>query len=977
MILTFNKYKFSFSSYRKIILLLLLVIGLSTILSAQVRPQRRPPIPRDTIPANNALPDSLIAPVDSLISVADSITVDFSDVDISENGVDAPLDYESTDSMVYDIKDQKIHLYGNAVVKYNTLTLTADYIIFDYANNEVLAQGLPDSIGEMSGIPKFEDKDQNFEAKKMRYNFKTSKGVIYDVTTTQSNLYVLGTKAKFTSKDSLKGRLDDIVYSQDALFTTCSHEVPHYGIRSKKQKLIPNKLIVVGPSNLEIAGVPTPLWLPFGFFPTTPKSRSKGLLFPKDYEYSNEWGFGLRNVGWYTPINDYMDLTLTGDIYFNGTWGLQAATRFRKRYKYNGNFSIGYSDRRQEAVSTIPIEGTNETQTVLGVNKTRSWAIRGSLSQAAQAHPTINIGGSVNIQTNNYASLNRNDARSVLQQTYSSNFSFRKTFPDRPFSLSAAFSHSQNVQTGKMRISLPTVDFQTQTIYPFRGKGVPKNKWYEQLSFRYKFNAKNEINAVDSTLFTRQTLEDLQFGASHDLNVSASFRILKYFNFTPSANYEEKWYFKTTTLNFIDEPVIDSIPLTNPDGSIFDYRLDTTAIGRLDTLNQYKFQPIREYSFSAGLGTQLFGTMFFKKGFIRGIRHVMKPTVSFGYSPNYESFDYYDEVLNPNPTLSPIEYAIVQNAVYGRLPDGQERLGFNISVNNNFEAKYYSKKDSTEKKLRLFDNIVFNTAYNAIADSLKWSPIRASGNTRFFDGVTTLGISAEWDFYEKDFSTSRLGRRVDTFIWKTRKRPVRFEEANFRLSTNLTVGRIKKWLDQRKGKKVEEEDEDLDLEDTGLIGENDGLLDRRDEFDSIYDEDDPFNRGKVERQFANQEEVPNEAELLSLFENFSIRHNFVMKIEDLGTKDSLSVSTHTISMNGNIPLTTKWAVRVGNIGYDFKSKRLTYPDIGISRNLHCWNMSFNWQPTRGTYSFTILVSDSPLNFLKLPYARNNVDSFRF
>ncbi|MEL6926153.1 MAG: putative LPS assembly protein LptD, partial [Bacteroidota bacterium] len=386
---------------------------------------------------------------------------------------------------------------------------------------------------------------------------------------------------------------------------------------------------MVGPSNLEIAGVPTPLWLPFGFFPTNQKTRNKGLIFPKDYEYSDQWGFGLRNIGWYQPINDYMDLTLTGDIYFNGTWGLQAATRFRKRYKYNGSFSIGYSHRIQEVLSTMTVEENGEQviKKFLERAPTRSWAIRGSLNQASQAHPTINIGGSVNIQTNNYSSLNRNDAQSVLQQSYSSNFSFRKSFPGKPFSLSAAMSHSQNVQTGRIRIKLPNIDFQTQSFFPFKRKTRPpgqKEQWYEQISMRYKFNAQNEFNTVDTLLFTRQTLRDAQFGAQHDVDLSASFRVLKYFNFSPSADYRETWYFKTQRFNFIDEAVVDTVAFTNPDGSLIRVELDTTAIGRLDTVTTFEFQPIREYSLSASLGTQIFSTLQFKKndGWFRGLRHV-------------------------------------------------------------------------------------------------------------------------------------------------------------------------------------------------------------------------------------------------------------------------------------------------------------------------------------------------------------------
>ncbi|HHH49909.1 MAG TPA: LPS-assembly protein LptD [Saprospiraceae bacterium] len=927
---------------------------------------------KDSIPNRDSIPG------DTSLAVIDSVTFDFSDVNISEQTLDAAIDYESQDSMVYDIADEKIHLYGNATVKYGTITLTGDYIVFDWAKNTVTAQYVKDSLAKEPSLPTFVDGDQTFSAKKMKYNFKTSKGIIYDVSTKQSNLFVLGTRAKFTSKDSLAGRPDDIVYSQDAIFTTCDDPHPHYGIRSKKQKMIPNKLIVVGPSNLEIGGVPTPLWLPFGFFPASSKKRNKGLIFPKDYEYSQEWGFGLRDVGYYTPLNEYMDLTLTGDIYFNGTWGLQAATRFKRRYKYSGSFSLAYSNRKQEVVSKINVDGA--LQNVLGNNVTRSWSIRGSLTQAAGAHPTINIGGSLNIQTNNYNSLNRNDAQSVLQQNFSSNFSYRQSFPGRPFNLSASFSHSQNTRTGKVTVRFPTLDFTTKTIYPFKRKGGSgKPKWYEKINYRYKFNAQNQFIAQDSTLFTRQTLEEAQFGAKHEINSSASFRILKYFNFTPSANYKETWYFKNIQHHFTNQPVIDSIPIKNPDGSIFSYRLDTLATGVLDTVESFKWRQIRQYDFSASIGTTLFGMLRFKKGPIRGIRHVMKPNISFGYSPEYAGPQrgYYDEVENPDPDIfDPIIYSTVQNPIYGRLPDGRERLGFNISVQNNIEAKYYSKRDSIEKKIKIFDNINVNTAYNAIADSLKWSTVRASGTTRFFKGISTLSIGATWDPYIKDYSSSSRGRRINTTVWKNRKRPLRFETANFRLSTNMTVGKIRDLFKKKKDKE-EKTDEAALAEET----DPSGFGNTEDDPFDIFDRRDPFARQKLEdkitdKKKSNHQQTIEETEFISLIENFRIRHDLVMNIETPYDRDTLTFSTHSLSTSGMIPLTKKWQLRVGNIGYDFVRKQLTYPDFGITRGLHCWNMSFNWQPTRHTFSFTIQVSSAPLNFLKVPYQRNNADGFR-
>ena len=436
--------------------------------------------------------------------------------------------------MIYDITNKKIHLYGDATVAYTSINLKADYIIFDWESNIVTAEGLPDSTGKMAGFPEFEDGAQSFTAKRMRYNFKTQKGIVYDVRTQQNDVYVLGSRSKFVSdagKDSTER--NDIVYSQDAIFTTCTHETPHFGIRSNRQKVIPNKLVVVGPSNLEIMGVPTPLWLPFGFFPI-PSGRQTGLLFPDDYEYSPSLGFGLRGIGWYFPLGDHFNLALTSDLYMKGSWRLNAASQYRKRYKYNGSFNLGYSRLRVEAA-----DGSFRPD--------KSFQFRWTHSQASTAHPTSQFGGSINLQTNDFQSRNFNDARSVLNNQLSSNLTYSKQWQDLPLSMNASFNHNQNTATRKVSVSFPNIQFRTRTIYPFRSKKGGKKRWYEDINVRYSNDIQNRFEATDTTLFSQQTLDDAKFGIRHDATANTSFKVLQILQPQPQFQlpggmvYQKRW----------------------------------------------------------------------------------------------------------------------------------------------------------------------------------------------------------------------------------------------------------------------------------------------------------------------------------------------------------------------------------------------------------------------------------------------------
>lgn len=820
--------------------------------------------------------------------------------------------------MIYDIANQRVHLYGEAQVAYTNIQLKAAHIIFDWETNIVTAEGMPDSLGQPAGLPEFSDDSQSFTADSMRYNFATKKGVVYDVVTTQNDVIVRGAKSKFVTQEpqDTSSEATNIVYSSDAIFTTCTHEEPHFGIRSQKQKVVPNRLVVVGPSNLEIMNVPTPVWLPFGFFPIS-SGRRTGLLFPRDYQYSPQWGFGLEGIGWYFPLGDHFNLSLTGNIYLKGTWGINAISRYNKRYKYNGNFNIGYDVRRSEDA-----EGN--------IARPRSFIFQWSHQQDRSAHPTINFGGSINIQTNNYQQRVFNDQR-VTENQLRSNLNFRKNWRDKPINLTASFSHNQNSNTGDITINFPNIQFQTQAINPFkRKKRSGPEKWYEAITFRYNAEARNRFQAQDSTLFTQKTLQDAQFGMQQRANLGTSFKVLKYFNLNPSVNYDEVWYLRSLRRDF-DPTMVEVDSLTDGGKTT----LDTVSYGTVTERQVSGFEAYRQFNASISLNTQIFGTLQFGQGWLRGLRHVMKPSISFGYTPDYTNPDlgYFREVRDPRTRDEFDTYSIFDGGIFGSPSTAGEQMGINYSINNIFEAKYFSKKDSTEEKLKLFDNIIVSGNYNFAADSLQWSPVNLSGTTRMFKGMTTVGLRATFDPY----LVNENGRRINQLVWDTENRPLRFDRATARFNTNLSVSKIRNLFSGEDKQEIYNAEEEQERQQQGLQ--------------------------RVE-----------EKDFLSLFENFRISHNFSLEWQGMPDgNDTLFVSTNSINCNGSIQLTENWFVNIGSFGYDFVRKGITYPSVGFQRDLHCWEAGANWQPFRGTYSFYIRVKPGSLDFLNIPYNRTNAD----
>jgi len=834
----------------------------------------------------------------------------------SSDSLDVPVNYSAADSMIYDLAGERIHLYGGASVEYESMSLKADYIIFDMANDIVIASSLGGKKAE------FVDGTQEFNSDSIKYNFRTQKGKVYQVRIEEGDGYLLSDNVKFDMRSQKHADEEDIVYAQGTIYTTCDHPEPHFGVRSRKAKIIPDKVIVVGASNLEIENIPTPLVLPFGFFPLK-KGRRSGLIFPRNYEFSPKLGFGLRNIGYYKAMNDYWDLQVTGDIYTRGTWRLNTRTSYKKRYKYTGSLAVGYSHQRLDIPEIEP-------------RPQRDFNIQWSHNQDASAHPTRTFRASVNFGTGTYFSNNFNDAQSVLQQTLNSSVSVRKKFPGKPFTLSAGFSHNQNTRSRLMTINFPEVTFNMTQINPFERKNkIGKERWYEKITFSYNTNLKGIARTNDTLIFQKDRLDEANLGMKHDPRVEMNFRIFKYINVNPTIKYSEEWYLKTYELDFDPDSIFNQIIeyeydengniRLDPDGdTIINTITDEVIYGKIDTTYRYGFASLREVSGGVSFNTRLYGMLpLGKQG--QAIRHTVTPNVSMNFSPDYlrPFWGYYDSIQVDNRDVYDKEiYSRFNDGVFGGAPSRTRQASISYGITNQLEGKFFSKKDSTErfKKVMLINQLSINSSYNLAADSFNMANIRMSGNTKFFK-VINANFSASFDPY----ALNSVGRRVNTYYWKENRRLMRFTNANLTLTTRLNPQDISDAFGKNKGE-------------------------------------------KGERRPSNKQVISS----LSFTYSFNISKQFE------NGKDTLKVTRNNIGLSRTtLNLTDKWRADIGSIGYDFVRKQMTYPDLSLYRDLHCWESGFSWQPERRTFAFFLRVKPGTLDFLKVPYARNRVDPFEF
>ncbi len=837
-----------------------------------------------------SIQDSITAPTLPPTFAQDTVKTDSIKADSLNKKQGMLLDnikYKAKDYVKLSQKDQKIYLYNEAEIYYQDTELKAGIIIMDYIKNEVYAGRMKDSLGNYSQLPYFKQGENVVIPDSIRFNFDTQKAIIWNSRTEQqAGLGQLGSDAMKVYAEMTKKENDSVYFLSEGKLTTSKDTVnPDYYIRVRKAKFVPKKKVIAGFSNLYIADVPTPIALPFAYFPLT-VGRTAGIMMPSFGNDPNR-GYFLQNAGYYLPINEYVDLLMTGDLYTNGSYGFKAQSVYTKRYKYRGNFNFRYENQ------IVSQKGFDD------YSRGTIYNIQISHSQDPKSNPNSRLSASVNLGSSQYYRNSLLQQNLALTQTnnLSSSISYSKTFPAYPsVNMSLTATHNQNTNTNVVDVTLPTLQASMERVFPFAKREGIKKGLIQNINFQYDLNARNSIRTDDENFLTAKMFDDAKVGARHRIPISTNFKVAKHFSVSMGGSYEDIWTLQTFNQRF-------------------DSETQTVVTDTLSGFDRYN-----QYNLNASIGTTLYGTFTFgedKK--IQAIRHVMRPSISYGYAPSFEQ--YYDEYLNET-TGTPVQYSRFQNTLYGAPRLGKSN-SMTFSLQNTLEAKV-TDKDSTvtePRKVQLLNSFNLSTSYNFEADSLQLSPVSLSGGTSILKSKMQIKLGASLDPY----AINNNGQRINTFNRENGGSLFRLTNARANISYSIKSSDF--------GTKEEDKEEEDDDPYSGQNyvassgGRNDDLFGAADNFnDSSFADRDPDD---IENPIYRTK-IPWDLRLqyAATYSNSNRQNEF---------------SNHSLMFSGNIELAPRWKVGVSS-GYDIKRQGFTVTQLRFERDLKSFNLRFNWTP---------------------------------
>ena len=819
--------------------------------------------------------------------------------------------YTAKDCVYINRKDNKLILYNEAELYYQDIELRAGIIILDYKTNEVNA-GRIEIDSTLVQFPYFKQANNEVNPDSIRFNFDTQKALIWNSKSGQNGMDVY---AAITKKQN-----DSVYFIKDARVSTAGEliggdegEGIDYYFKVRKGKIVPGGKIITGFTNMFIADVPTPVAIPFAFFPTT-QDKESGFIIPSIND-SNLRGYAVQNGGYYLALSEYFDLSLLGDYYTNGSYGFRGDSKYRKRYKYNGSFSFRYENLIDNA------RGLPE------YSKSTVFNVRWNHSKDPKSSPNSTFSASVNFGSSDYfrQSVNQLNTPNFLNNNLSSSISYSKSFPEYPrVNVSLTTAMSQNSQSKAVNLTLPTLQTTMERIFPFKPKNGTAKGFFQNINFQYAGRAENRIITTEEKLFGPMMFDNAKYGMKHTIPLSTNFKLLKYLSVSTSANYNEVW-----TQNMI---------------KYNDFDIETNSIKK-DTIN--KIGAFREYSFSASMGTTIYGTVNFgedKK--IQSIRHTLRPSISYSNRPSFEQ--YYDTYI-VDAEGNTAEYTRYQNSLFG-VPGRNLSNSMSIGLSNNFEAKVRNDKDSTSnelKKVVLLNNFNISTAHNFAADSLRWTPIRMGSGFSLFKDKMSINFGATFDPY----ALNENNIRINTYNILNGGGLLRLTSANINMNYSITSNELK-------GKEKENNEEDNEeksqsynmIESTSSGGRDDDLFGRAEDFSDRRMNAE--NNKPVPKYPSYRTEIP-----WDLTFAYSLTYNNNRRQRDF-TNNSLMFS-------GNIELTPKWQVGLSS-GYDFKGKGFTYTQLRFNRDLNSWRLNFSWVPfsDRSSWNFFIGIKSGLLSDIK-------------
>lgn len=900
-------------------------------------------------------------PADSTVLNNDTTSLE-ADSTKKSNAIDAPILYAAQDSMVMTLDGKNmLYLYGQGTVKYQNMDLAAEYIEVDADSTTLFATFGIDSIGDEFGWPDFKEGESQYEMKKVRYNFKTKKMFITDVITQQGEGYISGGTTKKTPNDDL--------HMKDVRYTTCDDpDHPHFYLHMTKGIVQPNKNVVSGPVYLVVEDVPLPIAFPFAFFPFS-SDYSSGIIMPS---YGDEMrrGFSLRGGGYYFAFNDHVDMSVTGEIYTKGSWGLDVRSNYKKRYKYSGGFNANY---------IVTVDGEKGDP---DYNVSKAFKVNWSHTQDPKSNPFSTFSVNVDFSTSQY---NRNQMDNIYSSAFtenqkSSSMSWTYKHPNIPVNFRTSAKISQISRDSTVSVTLPDMAITVNEFYPFKRKDqVGDQRWYEKIRMSYSGTIQNRItNVKEYEFFKKNMIKDWQNGMRHSIPISASFNFLKHITITPSINYTERWY-------------------SNKEKRGYDFEKET--IIPIDTL--YGFYRVYDYSASVSMNTKLYG-MYKPWSFLgkwtKGIqiRHVMTPSISFSGAPDFSNpkYGFYEEfaVYDPNGNLSSLiedpnfhngnrvdgtghnkggyyKYSPYERGIYG-VP-GQGKTGsLSFSVENNVEMKLPIAGTDSSRIVSIIDNLRLSSGYNFLKDSLNWSDI--SAGIRLKLGSYTLNLNATFDMYTYNYYTDANERiyvyKQNKTFWQDNKIFPRLISTGTSFSYSINNQTLKNLFkkkgssDSDKGKSSEEGSDS-----ESPPGESaDAEAPRKSLREGNKDEDEYDADGYM---------------LFSIPWNLSVSYSLNVG-QDRSTSSFNTEKrqypykiTQSASLSGNISPTKNWNFNFST-SFDFTMKQFVHMSCSLTRKMHCWDMSASFSPVGPykSYSFTIRVNSSMLQDLKYTQSSNYRDA---
>lgn len=858
--------------------------------------------PKDSKAVDKNIPDT--TKMDSLQlaiyhhnkAIDDSIRAD-SMMRARSNGIDAPVKYSAEDSLVYDAESGTAYLYGNSKVDYENMKLTSDKVHMNLDKSTVRATGTIDSTAEggIKGKPVFTMGKDEYKSDTMAFNFKSKKGLIKGVYTEQQDGFLSGEVGKRDSTGS--------IYLQHGRYTTCDKPHPDFYIALSRAKVRPGKDVVFGPAYLVVADVPLPLAIPYGFFPFS-KKYSSGFIMPS-YGDESDRGFYLRDGGYYFAISDKWDLKLLGEIYTKGSWGVSAASNYRKRYRYSGSFLFSYQDSKT-GDKGLPDFAEQE-----------SFKIQWNHRQDPKANPYSSLAASVNFATSNYERNNLNsmyNPQTLTQTTRTSSVSWSTGFSSIGLSLSATTNLAQDMRTSSIQITLPDLNISLSRFYPFKRKHlVGKERWYEKISMSYTGQLANSISTTEDKILHSNLIKDWKNAFQHTIPVQANFTLFNYINVTPSFNFTDRMYSKKVTRgwdNTLQKEVVR----------------DTT----------YGFHNVYNWSMSVGASTKLYGfwvpnrKLFGDK--IQAIRHVITPQVTFSYSPNFGArrYGYYDsyQYTDASGNVKLVEYSPYQDELYS-VPGKYKTEMISWDVSNNIEMKIKSDKDTTGyKKISIIDELGASMSYNAAADYHRWSDLSMRLRLKWWKNYT-FSMNAQFATYAYELDANGKPYVGNHTEWGYGRLP-RFQGMSQNFSFTLNPEKLKKWFGRKDDKDDDKVSVDSDGPDTNI--------------ESNMDDDLEKGKYAAKKKRGNIAETDDDGYMsFNMPWSLTIGYGITMRENTAGRFNTKTMRypykfTQTLNFSGNIRISDGWNINFSS-GYDFENHAMSMTTASLSRDLHCFNMS--------------------------------------